>query len=831
MANPLSLCGLLALTLSISPVAAQSSQTPATPRAQATPSHHLVKVKIRDARSLARLLALDLDLASCCNVEVGQKELDVIATDADILTLTGSGLPFTVEQRNLEAFHAKDLARFKSKHAPLTLTPAIGQGGMGGHYTLAEMEAILDSFQQNHPNLCSKKVSIGKSIEGRDLWMVKISDNVNTKENEPEVYYDALHHAREPVSMSATLLFMDELLDGYGIDPEATFIVDNRELYFIPCVNPDGYEYNRVTNPGGGGMWRKNRRNNGNGTYGVDLNRNYTTGWTAPNGGNSTDPNSQIYRGPAAFSEPETSAIEAFMAKHSFAQTFTTHTYTEILLRTWGYQSIEPANGAQYDLIGDELTRANGIAHGSIAKLLYIAAGSAVDHHHAVHGAFAWTAELGRSNEGGFWPNPTNTVLIANRHQPMFRAVALTSDAYVVIGSITLREAPGGNGNGTVDPGETGEIVVTGLNRGLAAAGSNVQLTLRSLSSHATLGVAQASLGQPAQFASSNNSSQPLTFTLAPSASSGVTKLEVDLSFQGLVETRTIQFISGLRTIMNDDMERDRGFERVANGTATTGLWERAQSQATTNGGQTYNPGTQHTPGGSLCLVTDGRAGSSVGAHDVDGGVTEIVSPVMQLAHMQYAKISFWRWYAESQDDDAFEAHISYDAGQSWIEIIKDSSSTSGWVKFEHELTKAPTDLMQLRFHAQDLNASLVEAAIDDLRIEGVTADGSITLLSSGAIGTSVRAGIAAPAGSTVWALFAPNTGSQTIPGIGGTLELDLQSVVVIPSMTVGAQGYVATDITIPQNPSLRGLTLHWQALTNTAGSWSFGNRQRLTLR
>src|SRR6185295_16579494 len=137
--------------------------------------------------------------------------------------------------------------------------------------------------------------SIGKSVEGRDLWMVKISDNVGTSENETQVLFDALHHAREPVSMETTLVFMQNLLAGYGTDPEATYIVDNRELYFVPVVNPDGYEYNRQTDPNGGGMWRKNRQ----GGYGVDLNRNYASFWGLP--GASSFRFADDYRGAAPF--------------------------------------------------------------------------------------------------------------------------------------------------------------------------------------------------------------------------------------------------------------------------------------------------------------------------------------------------------------------------------------------------------------------------------------------------------------------------------------------------------------------------------------------------
>ena len=170
-----------------------------------------------------------------------------------------------------------------------------------------------------YPNLISTKISIGNSIENRPIYTVKISDNPEIDENEPEILYTALHHAREPQSMMQMIYFMYYLLENYNTDPSVQYLVNNRELYFIPVVNPDGYEYNRTTNPSGGGMWRKNRRNNG-GSYGVDLNRNYGpyTYWNAPNGGSSTTPSSDTYRGTAPFSEPETNSIKNFLASREF---------------------------------------------------------------------------------------------------------------------------------------------------------------------------------------------------------------------------------------------------------------------------------------------------------------------------------------------------------------------------------------------------------------------------------------------------------------------------------------------------------------------------------
>ena len=180
-------------------------------------------------------------------------------------------------------------------------------GSMGGYMTLAEVIAELDTLKKLFPTLITAKQSLGNTIENRPVYMVKISDNPEVDEDEPELLYTALHHAREPESMMQMIYFMYYLLENYNSDPAVQYLVNNREMYFIPVVNPDGYEYNRATNPNGGGMWRKNRRNNG-GSYGVDLNRNYgpDSYWNAPNGGSSTSPSSDTYRGTAPFSEPET---------------------------------------------------------------------------------------------------------------------------------------------------------------------------------------------------------------------------------------------------------------------------------------------------------------------------------------------------------------------------------------------------------------------------------------------------------------------------------------------------------------------------------------------
>ena len=113
------------------------------------------------------------------------------------------------------------------------------------------------------------------------------------------------------------------LLENYDTDTDVKAIIDNTELFFIPIVNPDGYIYNETTNPFGGGLWRKNRKDNQNGSYGVDLNRNYS--YVTPEGeevwntaGTSNNTSDNTYAGTMPFSEPESKAVRYFIELHEF---------------------------------------------------------------------------------------------------------------------------------------------------------------------------------------------------------------------------------------------------------------------------------------------------------------------------------------------------------------------------------------------------------------------------------------------------------------------------------------------------------------------------------
>ena len=128
-----------------------------------------------------------------------------------------------------------------------------------------------------YPDLISQKAPISdfETFEGRPIYWLRMSDNPNVDEDEAEMLYDAAHHAREPASVSSLIFYMWYLLENYETNFEVQSILDNTELYFVPVVNPDGYVFNEITNPDGGGLWRKNRRAHEDGNFGVDNNRNY----------------------------------------------------------------------------------------------------------------------------------------------------------------------------------------------------------------------------------------------------------------------------------------------------------------------------------------------------------------------------------------------------------------------------------------------------------------------------------------------------------------------------------------------------------------------------
>lgn len=298
-----------------------------------------------------------------------------------------------------------------SEFAGKYITPShFRLGSLGGYLNLNELLAELDSMHLFYPNLITARQTIDsiETYEGRNIYFVKISDNPDVDENEPEVMYSALTHAREPMGMQQLIYYMWYLLENYENDPEIQYLVDNCQLYFAPCVNPDGYRYNQQTDPNGGGMWRKNRRKVNNTEYGIDLNRNYGYQWGYDNIGSSPSPSSDTYRGTAAFSEPETMAMKWFTENHNIQLMLDYHTYSDVLLYPWGYIDQVCDDSLLYTTYSSILTRENGFAYGTAVQAIgYAANGGSFDwfygEQETKNKIIAWGPEVGDPNDG-FWP-------------------------------------------------------------------------------------------------------------------------------------------------------------------------------------------------------------------------------------------------------------------------------------------------------------------------------------------------------------------------------------------------------------------------------------------
>lgn len=289
-------------------------------------------------------------------------------------------------------------------------------GSMGGFLTYDEVMREIDSMALLYPTLITPRAAIDtfKTFEGRNLHWIKISDNANIDENEPQILYDAIHHAREPMSVQQLVFYMWYLLENYATNSEIKAIIDNSELYFVPFVNPDGYVYNETTNPNGGGMWRKNRfdHQDANGNFGVDNNRNYdyidgTNGSVWGTTGISTDPSSDVHCGPSAFSEPENQAMRWFVNQHDFKVAFNNHSYSNLLLYPFGFEyGRQCPDSTEFETISSEMVKYNNYAN-QVGWELYPTSGGSDDW---MYGAttehnkiYSFTPEIG-SPAQGFWP-------------------------------------------------------------------------------------------------------------------------------------------------------------------------------------------------------------------------------------------------------------------------------------------------------------------------------------------------------------------------------------------------------------------------------------------
>jgi len=258
----------------------------------------------------------------------------------------------------------------------------------------AEMEAVAAANRS-----LTKLVTLGESVQGEPIYAIKVTQNARSVADgsRPSSGYISAQHAREWITVEANRRFMHHLLDNYGSDPEITELLNTTEVWFVLVANPDGYDFTFTDDR----LWRKNLADNNNsGTIsffdGVDLNRNFAEKWGYDNEGSSGATSSEVYRGTAPMSEPETQAMDALFALAGFEYFFNIHSAVGIML--YGNGSIVAAESPD-DHIGEVLigTDASPAIPGynpGVSAELYIVNGDTNDYMQNAYGGFAVVMEL-----------------------------------------------------------------------------------------------------------------------------------------------------------------------------------------------------------------------------------------------------------------------------------------------------------------------------------------------------------------------------------------------------------------------------------------------------
>lgn len=352
----------------------------AAPEAPRTPAEPAVRLRIRAGQELRTLVsALKAQGLEVTYADPKDGSVDLVGGSEAIALLRALGF------------------------APEQLGAPLAPEALSDYLSPAEIEALLAQYEASYPAI-ARRFPYAVDHEGRTAWAFKISDNVMAEEDEPAVLYVAQHHAREVMTPEVAIDTIDQLLTLYGIDPVVTRWVDEAEIFVLPSHNPDGADYVLNAEPN----WRKNRRDNGDGSYGVDLNRNYPFAWNAC-GGSSGSPSSDTYRGPTPGSEPTTIGLMDLVRQERPVFYVTYHTYGQYALHPYGcegefqaqpdFQTFrELANDVSARMLGDQ--PGSWFRFGTAWELLYAVDGDSDGWLYGEMGGFGVTYELNASSQG-----------------------------------------------------------------------------------------------------------------------------------------------------------------------------------------------------------------------------------------------------------------------------------------------------------------------------------------------------------------------------------------------------------------------------------------------
>ena len=265
---------------------------------------------------------------------------------------------------------------------------------------------LLKKYSNQFPNIINIR-TIGTTHENREIVLATLCLDIENADNKPALLFTGTIHAREWIGHELSLKFIEYILDNFDTNPKIKEYLGRSTLYMVPCLNPDGFEYSRKHFS----FWRKNRRKNPDGSYGVDLNRNFSIGWK-----HSSKMDSNIYGGSEAFSEPETRAIKEFVDTHdNITISLDYHSQGNVFFPAHKFRHENEIDGTDLNVLcanmSEQINRVTGRNYGihrgkPPAKLI---AGSGREYYYS-KGIIATVVEVGTKNIPDYMKVMTSSV-------------------------------------------------------------------------------------------------------------------------------------------------------------------------------------------------------------------------------------------------------------------------------------------------------------------------------------------------------------------------------------------------------------------------------------
>jgi len=286
----------------------------------------LVRIFIQTPEQLQGVQDLNLDVWSGSSSCIIGNYNDVLATDEDISSLWELDIPTDILIFELAYYierEEEEKLGFESF--------SFGDDWFNSYHSSEEIVGFTGIVQADNPDKVTYE-EIGTTYEGRPIVAVSVTSSSLTPKQ--RICIIGGFQAREWVAPATALYILKTLVESNSLEVEQ--LLDQYIITFIPLANPDGYEYSRNFDR----LWKKNRVPNSDGSYGVDLNRNFDDHW----GYNcDTNPSSATYCGPNALSEPETRAIRDYIINNGpFYATIDVGSYGQSIVLPFGWTPSVP---------------------------------------------------------------------------------------------------------------------------------------------------------------------------------------------------------------------------------------------------------------------------------------------------------------------------------------------------------------------------------------------------------------------------------------------------------------------------------------------------------